>query len=93
MNREKLLSQLTALDFMAVDLSLYLNTHQNEKQVIDKYNCVIKEASMLREEYERLYGPLCSYRSMAPKDMWTWIDNPWPWEYCFNYNIDGRECR
>ncbi len=91
MNREILLSQLTALDFMAVDLSLYLNTHPDEKQVIEKYNSIIKEADMLRGQYEKLYGPLCSYRSMALNDKWEWIDDPWPWEYCFNFGIEENE--
>lgn len=92
MNREKLLSQLTALDFMAVDLSLYLNTHTEDKQVVEKYNSIIKEANMMRAEYEKNFGPLCSYRSSAPNNKWEWIDNPWPWEYCFNFDIIGKEC-
>lgn len=93
MNRDVLLSQLAALDFMAVDLSLYLNTHPNNKVIINKYNSVIKEADMLRAEYEKLYGPLCSYRSPSPDNNWAWIDNPWPWDYCHNYSIVGKECR
>lgn len=92
MNKDKLLSQLAALDFMAIDLSLYLNTHSDNKAVIDKYNSVIKEADLLRAEYEKNYGPLCSFRSAALNNKWSWIDNPWPWDYCGNYNIVEREC-
>lgn len=92
MNRDTLLSKLIALDFMAVDLSLYLNNHSNEKKAIEKYNSVIKEADMIRMEYEKNFGPLCSYRSFVPNNKWIWIDNPWPWEYCFNHNIIEKEC-
>lgn len=92
MDRDALLSKLAALDFMAVDLSLYLNTHPSEKNVVEKYNSVIKEADMIRAEYERNFGPICSFRSAAPNNKWAWIDNPWPWEYCFNYSIE-KECQ
>ncbi len=92
MDRDTLLSKLTALDFMAVDLSLYLNTHPNEKKVVEKYNSIIKEADIIRAEYEKNFGPLCSYRSFSPNNKWTWIDNPWPWDYCFSYNAFEKEC-
>ncbi len=44
MNREELLSSLTQLDFMAVDLGLYLNTHPDDTEAIDAYNQVIVAA-------------------------------------------------
>jgi len=91
MDRDKLLSQLTALDFMAVDLALYLNLHPCDTEVIEKYNCVIKEADMIRCEYEKLFGPLCSYRSASPENRWAWIENPWPWECSFNFNMIGKD--
>ena len=58
MNREMLLSQLTALDFMAVDLGLYLNTHPEDSAAIAEYNKIIKAADMLRAKYEENFGPL-----------------------------------
>ena len=85
MDRNELLSKLTALDFIAVDLALYLDTHQNNTEAIAVYNEVIAAADELRAQYESLYGPLCSYRSAAtnPND-WTWNNDPWPWEKEFN---------
>jgi spore coat protein JB len=91
MNRDSLLAQLTALDFMAVELALYLDTHPCEVKVIEKYNSVIREADMIRTEFERLYGPLCSYRSASNVAQWNWIDNPWPWECAANFEIQGKE--
>ena len=37
MNREELLSSLTQLDFMAVDLGLYLNTHPDDTEAIRSF--------------------------------------------------------
>ena len=79
-----LLHNLTALDFMATDLQLYLNTHPNDKEAISKYNEVIIKADKCRMEYEKLHGPLCSFRSHSNNDCFKWIDEPWPWQRKFN---------
>lgn len=90
MNRQELLKQLTALDFMAVDLHLYLDTHPCDREALMKYNSVVMQANMLRNNYERLYGPLTSYRSPSPYP-WQWINNPWPWNCDFNFKLTGKE--
>lgn len=87
-DRETLLSRLTALDFMAVDLGLYLNTHPDNKEAIAEYNRIIKAAEMLRMKYEQDYGPLCSFRSYARNpQQWQWKDCPWPWKKDFNFDV------
>lgn len=91
-DRESVLNRLTVLDFMAVDLALYLDTHPDDKEVIEKYNSVLEEAEEVRCEYEKLFGPLCSFRSESPKDFFKWIECPWPWTRKFNYFIEGEEC-
>lgn len=91
MDRETLLSKLTALDFMAVDLGLYLNTHPDDGKAIAEYNKIIEAANMVRQKYEEMYGPLCSFRSFGRNpEKWTWADNPWPWESSFNFKLE--EC-
>lgn len=89
--RDELLKKLTALDFVAVDLALFLNTHPCDKEAILAYNCVINEASEVRQEYEDNFGPLCSFRSCSEEERFDWINSPWPWEYTFNYSLSGRE--
>ena len=84
MNREELLNELMQLDFMAVDIALYLNTHPEDKKSIEEYNKVIKTADIVREKYETVYGPLCSFRSVSGMDKFNWIDDPWPWQRAFN---------
>lgn len=92
MEREEMLSRLTALDFMAVDMALYLDTHPYDKEGIAIYNEVLKEADKARAIYEENVGPLCSYRSMSNEDKFKWCDNPWPWQECFNYELKGEIC-
>ncbi len=74
MSRDQLLNKLTTLDFMSVDLHLYLDTHPKDKEAIETYNNIVREADCLRMEYEKLYGPLYSFRSFS-KSQFHWIDN------------------
>lgn len=90
MNRDELLKIISVLDFYALDLQLYLNTHPTDRDAIQKYNNVVKRAKELREEYERTYGMLTPQNiSDSP---WRWIENPWPWQYKFNFDLEGDEC-
>lgn len=89
MSREQLLLKLTALDFMAVDLHLYLDTHPNDKEALAKYNSVIEEAEPLRQEYQTRYGPLYSYRSPS-KFPWQWVKGEWPSLKEFNFELVGE---
>ena len=86
MDRDKLLKEIMILDFAAVDLGLYLNTHPNDERAINLYNTVINKADGCRTNFEKFFGPLCSFRSSSRK-CWTWADNPWPWSEKFNKNL------
>ena len=65
MNQEELLKSLMELDFIAVDLGLFLNTHPDDSDAIAAYNQVITAADTVRMKYEETVGPLCSFRSYA----------------------------
>lgn len=88
MDRENLLKRLTMLDFMAVDMQLFLDTHPDDTNAIAKYNSIIREADNLRAQYEKSVGPLFSFRSYSSTENFQWVDNPWPWENKFNFSLD-----
>ena len=87
MEKDKLLKKIMVLDFAAVDLGLYLNTHPNDERAISLYNKVVKKADDCRINFEKNFGPLCSFRSASRNKDWTWIENPWPWSKKFNKNL------
>lgn len=89
-NRKELLEQLSALDFMLVDLQLYLDTHPYDRNALMQYNSVVMQANMMRQNYESLYGPLNSYRSNS-RYSWQWINELWPWQNAFNFKLRGEE--
>lgn len=94
MEQEMMLQKLMDLDFIAVDLGLYLNTHPRDTEAIAAYNQIVEAAETLRMKYETAYGPLCSFRSYAnDPDQWQWKNNPWPWEATANPSLAGKECR
>ncbi|MDR3263178.1 MAG: spore coat protein CotJB [Clostridiales bacterium] len=77
------LYKLTQLDFYAVDLQLYLDTHPNDAKAIAEYNKTINDAQKLRSDYEQTNGPLTS-KYLSPAEKFDWIDEPWTWEEQYN---------
>lgn len=79
LNREKLIREVMAADFTSYDLALYLDTHPNDMRALALFRNNAQRARMLRENYERLYGPLVA---QSPRDSygWLWATTPWPWE-------------
>lgn len=95
MERDVILQKLMELDFIAIDMSLYLNTHPDNTEAITEYRKVIAAAEEIRMKYEAAYGPLCSFRSDAGKNdkTWQWKNDPWPWQIGANPSLAGKECR
>lgn len=77
-DQAQLLTHIDAYGFAAHDLNLYLDTHPNDKEMIDLYNRYSNETKKLISEYEKNYGPLnVSGTENVP---WSWNEDPWPWE-------------
>ena len=90
-HRDAMLKHLTALDFMLVDLTLFLNTHPQESEAVAEFNKIAAQADRLRNDYERAFGPLCSFRSKNPGTTWTWLEDPWPWSVDGNFHfVEGE---
>ena len=76
--REILIRKLAIAEFAATDLELFLNTHPNNFEILEKANEYREKAEQLRKEYEKKFGPLTSDADSTRK--WQWINAPWPWE-------------
>ncbi|PKM73093.1 MAG: hypothetical protein CVU91_05865 [Firmicutes bacterium HGW-Firmicutes-16] len=44
------------------------------------------QVKQLREEYNARYGMLLA-NNCTSKMPWQWIDNPWPWQKSFNFEL------
>lgn len=74
------LAELQALEFVLVELGLYLDTHQGDQEAFElfqKYAALEKEG---RARYEAMYGPL-TQTAAAAGDRYTWLKDPWPWNF------------
>lgn len=78
--RRALLNQIRALEFMAVELNLYLNSHPTDRRALRDYNAYTQQLMVLRNEYQRQYGPLTNFGTAQSGYPWAWINDPWPWE-------------
>jgi spore coat protein JB len=79
-NREELLLRIQALEFAALDLNLYLNTHPGDARALADFNQISAALAQTRKAYEQAFDPLMNYGHSLSCGRWAWIDEPWPWE-------------
>jgi spore coat protein JB len=75
-----LMEELQAVDFVLVDLTLYLDTHPNDYEAIQQFNNFSKQRGLLKKQIESIYGPLQQYGNSYSGYPWNWDDGPWPWQ-------------
>lgn len=74
------LTELMAIDFVAHELGLYLDTHKDDKQAFEMYQTFLALAKEAHDRYIRKFGPVRK-RDMLGMESYTWLDSPWPWDY------------
>lgn len=65
--------------FVLWELRLYLNTHPNDKEALNLFRKLFKEAKEPNYATTFLTDDGCA-------GGWDWVRNPWPWEYDCNCN-------
>ena len=77
MNKEeKLLRQLSSVQFALWELHLYLDTHPSDMEAMRLHEQYEKKLKTLKEDYEPEYGPLTACVGEGVE----WLKNPWPWD-------------
>lgn len=79
-NTDQELKNIQAISFVLLDLGLFLDTHPDNKEVIDLYNEYNKVLSELTINYEKEFGPLTLKSMSLDEYPWSWVEEPWPWE-------------
>lgn len=80
--REKLLRQLSTVQFVLWELHLYLNTHPTDMEAIALHEQYEVKKAKLQREFEENFGPLTPNVGEGV----DWLKNPWPWD------IEGADC-
>jgi len=74
------LLKIQQLQFAAIELNLYLDTHPNDQQALTSYNSIVPQLRQHIESYEQKYGPLFHFGMSTSQQFWQWIESPWPWD-------------
>lgn len=74
------LTELMAIDFVADELELYLDTHPEDGEAFSLYQTMLALQEEARRRYVRACGPICQ-SDMLSASSYTWLSGPWPWEY------------
>lgn len=75
-----LMEELQELDFVLVELTLYLDTHPDDTASIKQFNDFSYKRRLLKQKIEETYGPLQQYGNSYSNAPWEWSKGPWPWQ-------------
>ena len=63
--REEMLQNIKCLNFAIIELGLYLDTHTDDERALCLHRKYCKEYRELTDKYQKVYGPLNYYISLA----------------------------
>ncbi len=83
-DREQLMTKINQCSFFLDDLTLYLDTHENDVQAIQLFYNKVKECAELRKQFAQKFYPLTRlylpYRMKDDDTSFSWQEGPMPWE-------------
>ncbi|WP_071459579.1 spore coat protein CotJB [Bacillus massilinigeriensis] len=74
------LEAIQAVDFVLVELTLYLDTHPDDQNAIQQFNQYAQYSNQLKRAFEAQFGPLQQYGNSLSDKNWSWGRAPWPWQ-------------
>ncbi len=79
--QEKLLHDIGILDFIVVELTLFLDTHPTDKDAMEYFKHYNRMNNQAKREYSAKFGPLSvSLADAGDCNNWKWALTPMPWE-------------
>jgi len=80
-NQRQMRNRINALEFAMLELALYLDTHPDDQKALQMRLQMQREAAELRCQYEKCYGPWMVTKNDVEGPCWSWVKNPWPWDF------------
>lgn len=74
------LTELQALEFVVLELGLYLDTHPDDAEAFEMYQQFSAMERSAKAAFENKHGPLMK-ESCAAGESYRWLQDPWPWNY------------
>lgn len=77
--QQEMLLEIQKLQFAALDVALYLDTHPNDPVALYRHKVYTDQLRQIKDVYEVQFGPMTIF-SHEVGDNWRYINSPWPWE-------------
>ena len=77
--KRDMIRKISEVQFAFFECALYLDTHPDDKNALEKYEMFRKNLTELTAEYEQNFGPLTLTGDFG-NDGFDWTNSPWPWE-------------
>lgn len=74
------LAELQAIEFVMLELGLYLDTHEDDMEAMEMFKQFAAMEREAKANYEKQFGPL-TQASAVVGDSYCWLKEPWPWNY------------
>ena len=78
-NQEQLLRDIGIVDFVVTELTLYLDTHPQDRNAMEYFNHYNRMRNQMEREFSQKYYPL-NLRLVECGSEWSWGSAPLPWE-------------
>lgn len=83
-DRQKLLYEVSKIDFALKELNLYLDTHPYDQQAMANFRQYNTLKNKLVKDYTEKYGPLVLSCVDMDSREWKWAIQDWSWEGGYN---------
>lgn len=77
------LAELQALEFVVLELGIYLDTHKDDTEAFRMYQQYAAMEKAAKAAYESKFGPLTK-AAAATGESYQWLCDPWPWNFAQN---------
>lgn len=74
------LAELQALEFVVLELGIYLDTHSDDMEAFALFKQYAAMEKAAKAAYESKFGPLMK-SSAATGEKYCWLQDPWPWDF------------
>lgn len=78
--QQQMLLDVQKLQFAALDIALYLDTHPNDPVALYRHKMYTEQLKQIKDAYEMEFGPMTIF-SHEFGDKWRYINSPWPWDF------------
>lgn len=74
------LHDIGVVDFVIVEMALYLDTHPHDREALEYFNHYTRMKNQMMRDYAEKYGPLSLSTADSVSKEWKWVLQPMPWE-------------